>query len=39
MEVIALPEEEQKELRKGIDKGGMVFNKAKQRLEDTIKKK
>jgi UPF0176 protein len=38
MEVSALPEEVQKELRKGIDKGGMVFNKAKQRLEDTVKK-
>lgn len=29
--VIALPTEMQKELRKGIDKGGMVFNKSKQR--------
>ncbi|MEP7164193.1 MAG: rhodanese-related sulfurtransferase [Ferruginibacter sp.] len=31
-EVINLPEEMQKELRKGIDKGRMVFNKSKQRL-------
>lgn len=30
--IIHLPEEEQKELRKGIDKGRMVFNKSKQRL-------
>lgn len=30
-EVVQLPEEEQKELRKGIDKGRMVFNKSKQR--------
>jgi hypothetical protein len=26
----------QKELRKGIDKGNMVFNKAKQRLRPRI---
>lgn len=32
-EIIALPEEEQKEIRKGIDKGMMVFNKSKQRLK------
>jgi len=32
MEVISLPEETQKELRKGIDKGNMVFNKSKHRL-------
>lgn len=32
--IIHLPEEEQKELRKGIDKGRMVFNKSKQRLEE-----
>ena len=36
-EIITLSEEEQKELRKGIDKGNMVFNKSKQRLKDTIK--
>lgn len=30
-DVLALPEEERKELRKGIDKGRMVFNKSKQR--------
>jgi len=30
--VYNLPEEEQKELRKGIDKGMMVFNKSKKRL-------
>jgi UPF0176 protein len=36
-----LPEEQQKELRKGIDKGMMVFNKSKKRLRprlDEIKK-
>ena len=27
-----LPEEEQKLLRKGIDKGRMVFNKSRQRM-------
>lgn len=30
----ALPEEVQKELRKGLDKGRMVFNKSRQRLQD-----
>lgn len=30
-EVITLPEEVQKEMRKGIDKGRMVFNKSRQR--------
>jgi len=30
---INLPEEVQKELRKGIDKGRMVFNKSRQRLK------
>ncbi|MFN8248651.1 MAG: rhodanese-related sulfurtransferase [Ferruginibacter sp.] len=30
--IIAMPEEEQKEMRKGIDKGMMVFNKSRQRL-------
>ncbi|MBS1928369.1 MAG: rhodanese-related sulfurtransferase [Chitinophagaceae bacterium] len=33
-EIVHLPEEEQKKLRKGIDKGRMVFNKSKQRLID-----
>ncbi|MCP9750884.1 rhodanese-related sulfurtransferase [Ferruginibacter sp. HRS2-29] len=37
MEVIALPEETQKELRKGIDKGNMIFNKSKQRLNATVR--
>lgn len=32
-EVINLPEDVQKELRKGIDKGRMVFNKSKARLK------
>ena len=31
-EVLALPEDEQKLLRKGIDKGRMVFNKSRQRM-------
>ena len=30
-ETFALPEEQQKELRKGIDKGNMVFNKSRHR--------
>ena len=34
--VFNLPEEEQKELRKGIDKGTMVFNKSKQRLRPRL---
>jgi UPF0176 protein len=34
--VYSLPEEEQKQLRKGIDKGGMVFNKSKQRLRPKL---
>ncbi|MEO7045393.1 MAG: rhodanese-related sulfurtransferase [Ferruginibacter sp.] len=38
-EIKQLPEEEQKELRKGIDKGRMVFNKSKQRLIQTLPKK
>ena len=29
--IFALPKEEQKELRKGIDKGNMIFNKSRQR--------
>lgn len=33
LEFIHLPEEEQKKLRSGIDKGRNVFNKAKSRLE------
>lgn len=32
-----LPEEEQKELRKGIDKGQHIFNKAKARLRPRLK--
>lgn len=32
--VIHLPLEEQKQIRKGIDKGRMVFNKSKRRLEE-----
>lgn len=35
-EVIQLPLEVQKELRKGIDKGNMVFNKSKQRLRSKV---
>ena len=31
MEILSLPEEQQKELRKGIDKGRQVFNKSKAR--------
>lgn len=34
--VINLPEEEQKALRVGIDKGQMVFNKSKQRLRPRL---
>jgi UPF0176 protein len=34
--IYSLPEEEQKELRKGIDKGGMVFNKSKQKLRPRL---
>jgi len=34
--IINLPEEEQKLLRKGVDKGQMVFNKSKQRLRPRI---
>ncbi|MBL0911221.1 MAG: rhodanese-related sulfurtransferase [Bacteroidia bacterium] len=33
-EIHALPEEEQKLLRKGMDRGQMIFNKSKQRLEE-----
>ncbi len=35
-DVILLPEEEQKLLRKGIDKGRMVFNKSRQRLRPRL---
>jgi UPF0176 protein len=35
-DVLLLTDEEQKELRKGKDKGQMVFNKSKQRLRATI---
>ncbi len=38
-EVINLPEDKQKELRKGIDKGRMVFNKSRQRLRPRLPKK
>ncbi|MBS1511755.1 MAG: rhodanese-related sulfurtransferase [Bacteroidetes bacterium] len=34
--VYHLPEEQQKELRKGIDKGMMVFNKSKKRLRPKL---
>ncbi|MBI3883156.1 MAG: rhodanese-related sulfurtransferase, partial [Sphingobacteriales bacterium] len=34
--VYHLPAEEQKELRKGIEKGNMVFNKSKQRLRPRL---
>lgn len=37
--VFNLPEDEQKELRKGIDKGTMVFNKSKQRLRPRLNEK
>jgi len=33
-EIHALPEEEQKLLRRGMDRGQMIFNKSKQRLEE-----
>jgi UPF0176 protein len=35
-DIFLLPVEEQRALRKGIDKGNMVFNKSKQRLRPTI---
>jgi UPF0176 protein len=38
LDFIHLPAEEQKELRKGIDKGRNVFNKAKARLVELKKK-
>ncbi len=37
-EVYHLPEEVQKEMRKGIEKGNMVFNKSKQRLRPSLNK-
>ena len=37
--VFSLPSEEQRELRKGIDKGQHIFNKAKARLRPPIKNK
>lgn len=35
-DIINLPEEEQKQLRKGIEKGSMIFNKSKQRLRPRL---
>ncbi|UAY51030.1 oxygen-dependent tRNA uridine(34) hydroxylase TrhO [Ferruginibacter albus] len=35
-DVINLPKEQQKELRKGVDKGRMVFNKSRQRLRPRL---
>ena len=35
-DIIHLPEEDQKIIRKGIDKGRMVFNKSKQRLRPRL---
>lgn len=34
--VLHLPEEEKEELRKGVDKGQMIFNKSKQRLRPRL---
>ncbi|HTB99769.1 MAG TPA: hypothetical protein VK705_03735, partial [Ferruginibacter sp.] len=34
--VYNLPQETQKEMRKGIDKGNMVFNKSKHRLRPRL---
>ena len=36
-EAAALPQEEQKALRKGIEKGNMIFNKSRQRLRTDVK--
>ena len=33
LEVIQLPEEQQKEMRKGIQKGMMIFNKSRERMD------
>ena len=38
-EVIRLPEEEQKKLRAGIDKGRNIFNKSRERLRPLLKRK
>lgn len=38
-EIIQLPIEEQEKIRKGIDKGRMVFNKSKQRLRPRLTKR
>lgn len=38
-DIIHLPEEQQAELRKGIDKGRHIFNKSKARLRPPIKNK
>ena len=38
-QVINLSQEDQKELRKGIDKGNMVFNKSRQRLRPRFNEK
>ncbi len=37
-EIFALPAEERKILRKGIDKGNMIFNKSKERLRPLLGK-
>ncbi len=36
MEVLQLPEEVQKQMRKGLDKGRMVFNKSRHRLRPRL---
>ena len=36
-EAASLPQEEQKALRKGIEKGNMIFNKSRQRLNTDVK--
>jgi len=33
LEIMKLPEPEQKEARKGLDKGRNIFNKSKQRID------
>ncbi|MBC7947303.1 MAG: rhodanese-related sulfurtransferase [Chitinophagaceae bacterium] len=38
LEFIHMPEEEQKLMRKGIDKGRNIFNKSRARLRTTLKK-
>lgn len=37
--ILRLPEDEQASLRKGIDKGAMIFNKSKERLRPILGKK